>query len=140
MSGITTLEAVLGALEAVLGAALPGAEVLRNADRPERVPAGGLAILNDGQQVGAEAMFSPLSYQITHRAELVLAAGAEAGRAAMLRQVADAIAADRTLGGLVMWAEPQAPNFDLGEWEGAAAARAAELELEVWFLAADMVA
>jgi len=47
-----------------------------------------------------------------------------------------AIAADRTLGGAVDWAQPGAPEFEDVEFEGAAAARAASVPVTLFFTVA----
>jgi hypothetical protein len=47
--------------------------------------------------------------------------------------ISDAIVADRTLGGVVEWAQPQSPSFDDLDFEGAASVRAASVPVELWF-------
>lgn len=135
---MTTLEAILAALAVKLELALAPAEWRRNADRPEEIPAGGLAILRDGSQVEAEAMFSPLSYVIAHDAELFLGGADEAERDALISAAVLALEADRTLGGLVSWLEPQAPERDIAEAEGADAPRTATLAIRVHYTAASL--
>lgn len=129
---MTTLGAILAALEAVLGG-LAGPVVLRNADRPEEVPVGGLVILRDGAHVDDEAMFSPLRYQIRHEAEILIAGADEAERETLIADTVAALIADRTLGGLVQWLEPQAPARDLAELEGAEAPRTATVGVLIHF-------
>ena len=83
-----------------------------------------------------------MAWQIEHRAEVeVTVAGATpAARAALLDSIlvdiAAAVAADRTLGGAVEWAQPGAAGFEDVEFEGAAAARAATVPVSLFFTAA----
>ena len=98
----TQRETILNALLARLST-LP-ATALRGEVLPERVPANGLLILRDGQPGDPDVTLSPLRYHFQHRAELEVILQAVADRdarfAALLGQIASALAADRTLGGL----------------------------------------
>ena len=123
----TTRETVLAALHARLQplAALP----LREEVLPERIPASGLIILRDGQPGEPEVTLSPLRYHYQHRAELEVVVQAPNGRASafdtLITAIGTALEADRTLGGLCDWIEPEAPaSVDL-PIEGAAALKAA---------------
>jgi hypothetical protein len=137
-------ESALAALHARLGAALasrvPPPVVLRGETAPQRLPAGGLVVLRDGETVEETAILSPLAWAIEHRAEIeVTVAGATpAARTALLdallMDIAAAISADRTLGGAVDWAQPGAPSFV--EFEGAAAGRAASLPVTLFYTVA----
>ena len=123
----TTRETVLAALHARL---LPLATlVLRDEVLPERIPASGLIILRDGQPGEPEVTLSPLRYHYQHRAELEAVVQAPNGRASafdtLIAAIGNALDADRTLGGLCDWVEPEAPaSVDL-PIEGAAALKAA---------------
>ena len=123
----TTRETILTALHARL---LPlVALVLRDAVLPERIPPAGLIILRDGQPGEPEVTLSPLRYNYQHRAELEVVVQAGSGRASafddLIASVGTALEADRTLGGLCDWVEPDAPaSVDL-PIEGAAALKAA---------------
>ena len=123
----TTRELVLTALLARL---LPvAAIVLRDDVLPERIPAAGLFILRDGQPGEPDVTLSPLRYHYQHRAELEVVVQAPNGRAsafdALIAAIGTALEADRTLGGLCDWVEPEAPaSVDLPV-EGAAALKAA---------------
>ena len=64
----TPRETILAALHARLSA-LP-ATALRGEVLPERVPAGGLLILRDGEPGEPEVTLSPLRYHYQHRAEI----------------------------------------------------------------------
>lgn len=123
----TTRETVLAALHARLQSL--AALVLRDEVLPERIPAAGLIILRDGQPGEPEVTLSPVRYHYQHRAELEVVIQAGIGRASafdtMIAAIGTALEADRTLGGLCDWVEPEAPaSVDL-PIEGAAALRAA---------------
>lgn len=137
---MTTLEGILVMLEAVLANAIAPATIIRNAERPAEVPAEGLVILRDGSVVEAEALLSPLQYLITHDAELWIATEAQATRDAILQGVVEACASDRTLGDLVMWLEPQAPERDVAEAEGANAPGVVMVPLRFIYQAGSMAA
>ena len=85
--------------------------------------------LRDGQPGEPEVTMSPLLYHFHHRAELEVIVQAGTGRASafddLTAAIAAALEADRTLGGLCDWVEPDAPaSVDL-PIEGAAALKAA---------------
>jgi hypothetical protein len=112
----TTMETVLAALAARIAANLPpGAAFARNGTLPTRIPAAGVAILRDGDPGEPEAWLSPPGFYYEHRAELDLivdrptAAARDAAFDALKAAVGAALAADRTLGGAVDWAQPEAP-------------------------------
>jgi hypothetical protein len=123
----TTRETILAALHARLQ---PLASlILRDEVLPERIPAAGLIILRDGQPGEPEVTLSPLRYHYQHRAELEVVVQAGTGRDALfdalIAAIGTALEADRTLGGLCDWVEPEAPaSVDL-PIEGAAALKAA---------------
>jgi hypothetical protein len=123
----TIRETVLAALHARL---LPlAALVLRDDVLPERIPPAGLIILREGQPGEPEVTLSPLRYHYHHRAELEVVVQAGTGRASafdsLIASIGTALEADRTLGGLCDWVEPEAPaSVDLPV-EGAAALKAA---------------
>lgn len=115
----TTMEAALAALATVLAGAV-SAEVIRNATRPEDVPAAGLVVLRDGAQQESEATFSPLRYHIDHGAEVVVHAQDEATRSTLLAALAAALIADRTLGGAVEYLDIGVAGLDDADFEGSA--------------------
>tara|TARA_R110002096_G_scaffold430156_1_gene643673 strand:- start:121 stop:552 length:432 start_codon:yes stop_codon:yes gene_type:complete len=134
----TILQALLAALQAV-----PGATVLREEVLPERLPAGGLVILRDGDPGAPEVTLSPLAYHYEHRAEIevIVQGKTPAARAAEFDTLVQAIGmelvADRTLGGLCDWTEAQAPQpVDLPV-EGAAALKAAIIPVILTYTTAD---
>ena len=123
----TTRETVLAALHARLQ--LLAAFVLRDEVLPERISATGLIILRDGQPGDPEVTLSPLHYHYQHRAELEVVVQAGAGRASafdnLIVSIGTTLEADRTLGGLCDWVEPEAPGSVDLPIEGAAALKAA---------------
>jgi hypothetical protein len=123
----TTRETVLAALHARLQPL--AALTLRDEVLPERIPAAGLIILRDGQPGEPEVTLSPLRYHYQHRAELEVVVQAGIGRAStfddLIAAIGTVLEADRTLGGLCDWVEPEAPaSVDLPV-EGTAALKAA---------------
>jgi hypothetical protein len=128
----TIRETAITALVAVVQR-LPGITALRNAAWPERVPPGGLVVVGDGETVEEEAMLSPLAYGIVHRADLEVFAADEVLRDAIIAALAAAVAADRTLGGAVEWAEVGSPDFDTVAPEGSAAVAAATVGVRLMF-------
>ena len=123
----TTRESILAALHARLQPL--AAPVLRDEVLPERIPVAGLIILRDGQPGVPEATLSPLRYHYQHQAELEIVVQASMSRASafddLIAAIGAALEADRTLGGLCDWVEPEAPaSVDLPV-EGAAALKAA---------------
>ena len=128
----STREQVLDAVRALVAAALPAAEVKRNLDKPERISPGGLVIIRDGDPGEADVLLSPLSYTYSHRVVLELAAYASVTQTreqvldAMLAAIGAAVMANRTLGGLCMFLDTEAPSSDNLETAGAASAQWAE--------------
>jgi hypothetical protein len=122
-------EEVLNAVKALIAAALPGAKVERNAAKPERIPAGGLVIVRDGDPGDPEVTLSPLTYIYTHRipVEIAVLAAAPLTREqtldAALVAIGEAVEADRTVGGLCDFLEPEAPSTDDLEATGTVAGR-----------------
>ena len=133
----TTRETVLAALHARLQPL--AALTLRDEVLPERVPAAGLIILRDGQPGEPEVTLSPLRYHYQHRAELEVVVQAPDGRAStfdtLIVAIGAAIEADRTLGGLCDWVEPEPPaSVDL-PIDGAAALKAAVITVVLHYTA-----
>jgi hypothetical protein len=123
----TLRETILAALYARLQPL--AALVLRDEVLPERIPPSGLIILRDGQPGEPDVTLSPLRYHYQHRAELEVVIQAGTGRASdydtLIATIGMALEADRTLGGICDWVEPEAPaSVDL-PIEGAAALKAA---------------
>ena len=124
----TTRETILTALADLLST-IPHVPVLRGEVLPERVPPAGLMILRDGNPGEPGVTLSPLMYHYQHRAELEVIVQSTAQRDslfdALTAQIGAVIAADRSLGGLCDWVEPEAPEpVDLPV-EGGASLKAA---------------
>jgi hypothetical protein len=135
----TPRETILAALHTRLSA-LP-ATALRGEVLPERVPAEGLMILRDGSPGEPGVTLSPLAYHYQHRAELevIVQSGTERDSLfdALTAQIGAVIAADRTLGGLCDWVEPEAPEpVDLPV-EGGASLKAAIIPVVLHYSTAD---
>ncbi len=128
------LTALHGALQTFPAPTLRG-EVL-----PERVPAGGLLILRDGEPGEPEVTLSPLRYHYQHRAEIeavVQGADRDAAFDALCASIGAALAADRTLGGICDWVEAEAPRAVDLPIEGAAALKAATVTVVLHYTTAD---
>jgi hypothetical protein len=140
---VSIREAAIAALHATIATALasrsPAPQVLRGETVPQRLPSGGLVVVQDGETAEETAILSPLRWQVRHVAEVVVAApGATPDDRAqlldeLLVDIADAIVADRTFGGAVEWAQPESPSFDDLEFDGAASVRAASVPVSLWF-------
>ena len=131
----TTRETILAALHARLQPL--AALVLRDEVLPERIPTSGLIILRDGQPGEPEVTLSPLRYHFQHRAELEVVVQTGTGRASafdiLIAAIGTAMEADRTLGGLCDWVDPEAPaSIDLPV-EGAAALKAAVITINLHY-------
>ena len=131
-------ETILQALHTTLQT-IPGT-ILRGETFPERVPAGGLVILRDGEPGEPEVTLSPLAYHYEHRAELevvVQDADRDAAFDTLASDIGAALAADRTLGGLCNWVEAEAPRpVDLPV-EGGQALKAAVILVVLHYSTAD---
>ena len=140
-------EAAIAALHDALQAAVaemdPAPTLLRNETVPQRLPPGGVLVLQDGETEEATAMLSPLAYALRHRAELEVTVGGTdeseriARLEAILAGISAALIADRTLGGAVEWSEPGPPLIEPVPVEGAAGLKSALLPITLWFTAPD---
>lgn len=134
----TPRETILTALHARL-ITLP-VTALRGEVLPERVPAGGLLILRDGEPGEPEVTLSPLTYHYQHRAEIeVVVQGSDRDVAfdTLCTSIGAALAADRTLGGLCDWIEAEAPQpVDLAV-EGAASLKAGIIPVVLHYVTMD---
>ncbi len=141
----TPRETILSALLTTLQT-IPDATVLRGEVLPERVPAGGLVILRDGEPGEPEVTLSPLQYHWRHRAEVeVIVQGKtpavrDTAFDALAAAIGTALAGDRTLGGLCDWVEPEAPQpVDLPV-EGAPALKSAMIAVTLIYTTSDPLA
>ena len=114
-------ESAIGALFAVLGQlslGTSGTTVKRNAALPERVADHAMAILRDGEMGEPEVSLSPLTYHWQHQVTIELfvadpdASTRDARMDNLLMELATLIEADRTLAGVVEYAEIGPPKFD----------------------------
>jgi hypothetical protein len=114
-------ENAIGALFAVLGElslGMSGTTVKRNVALPERVGDHAMAILRDGEMGEPEVSLSPLTYHWQHQVaiELFVADADTSVRDArmdsLLTELATRIEADRSLGGVIEYAEISSPKFD----------------------------
>lgn len=128
-------EQILQAVLALGAAALPGADVVRNQDKPARIGPGGRLIIRDGDPGEPEVDLSPLAYNYAHRIPLEVAhyeapgVTREEALDDMLTALGAGVEADRTLGGLVDFLETAAPATDDTEVEGARSSRWADAAL-----------
>ncbi|RMF07694.1 MAG: acyl-CoA transferase [Alphaproteobacteria bacterium] len=141
----TTRETILTALFGVLQG-VPGAKVLRGDVLPERVPSGGLVILRDGDPGEPDVTLSPLAYHWQHTAEVeVIVQGKtstdrDSAFDTLAAGIGAALAADRTLGGLCDWTEPEAPQPADLPIEGAQALKAAVIAVTLHYTTSDPLA
>ena len=111
-------ENAIGALFVVLGQLSLGTMVKRNAALPERIADHAMAILRDGEMGEPEVSLSPLTYHWQHQVAIELfvadpdASTRDARMDGLLTDLATLIEADRTLAGVVEYAEIGPPKFD----------------------------
>jgi hypothetical protein len=111
-------ENALGALFTMLGQLSLGTMVKRNAALPERIVDHAMAILRDGEMGEPEVSLSPLTYHWQHQVAIELfvadpdAAARDARMDGLLMELAALIEADRTLAGVIEYAEIGPPKFD----------------------------
>jgi hypothetical protein len=131
---------ILKALKLRTAVAVPLAEVVGldgEEAAPSRVPAGGRIVIRTGEPGEPEIDLSPLAYNWSHRIPIEFTAAetaeltSEEALDAMLVRFGNAIAADRSLGGLCEWISITAPGSEDIYTEGAAPPRGAELVLTV---------
>ena len=122
------------------------ATVKRNEALPQAVPAAGLVILRDGDPGEPDVTLNPVHLFFSHRAEIEAfvpqpaADGGEALLDALLGDIGAALAADRSLGGLVenlLWS---APEISVLAIEGAAPILCARVIVTLEYLTADPLA
>ena len=130
-------EQVLDALKALLET-VPDAVVQRNSVLPEKVPAGGLIILRDGDPGEPEQAlggFGNAYYQHAVEIEVYLeeadAAVRDAAFDALLGQIGVALEADTTLGGLAFGLTYGRPEPSVEAVAGARAIKSATLTVTV---------
>lgn len=140
----TALVALHAALDLGLGGLSIGVE--RGTAVPTEIMGDGLVILRDGQPGEPEVTMSPLAYHYEHRAEIEVyaqdadAADRAAAFDALLAAVGTIIAADRTLGGAVLWTEAEAPEPQDLPVTGGASIKAATVAVVLHYSTSDPLA
>src|ERR687898_1855580 len=130
-------EQVLGAMKARLET-VPGAVVERNSVLPEKVPAGGLIILRDGDPGEPEQALGGFgSTYCQHAVEIEVyveegdAAARDAAFDGLLQQIGAALKADPTLGGLAFGLTYGRPETSIEAVAGAPAIKSATLSVTI---------
>ena len=135
-------ENAIGALFAVLGELSLGTTVKRNAALPERIADHAMAILRDGEMGEPEVSLSPLTYHWQHQVAIELfvadpdASTRDARMDGLLTELATLIEADRTLAGVVEYAEIGQPKFDELAPEGTSGIKACLLPVVLHYSSA----
>jgi hypothetical protein len=120
--------------------------VKRNEALPQSVPQAGLIILRDGEPGEPDITLNPVQMFYRHQAEIEAfvtpptGGGGEALLDALIEAVADALAADRGLGGLVENLFLGAPTIEPLVIEGAAPILAARVAVVIEYLVSDPLA
>ena len=135
-------ENAIGALFVVLGQLSLGTMVKRNAALPERIADHAMAILRDGEMGEPEVSLSPLTYHWQHQVAIELfvadpdASTRDARMDGLLTDLAILIEADRTLAGVVEYAEIGPPKFDELAPEGTSGIKACLLPVVLHYSSA----
>ena len=135
-------ENAIGALFAVLGQLSLVTMVKRNAALPERIADHAMAILRDGEMGEPEVSLSPLTYHWQHQVAIELfvadpdASTRDARMDGLLTELASLIEADRTLAGVVEYAEIGQPKFDELAPEGTSGIKACLLPVVLHYSSA----
>ncbi|CAK0740411.1 Acyl-CoA transferase [Azospirillaceae bacterium] len=135
-------EAALQALLSVI-TNISGVTVERESAIPEKVPAGGLVVLRDGDPGKPEITLSPVTYHYDHvaRLDVVVQDGKSSARAmaldALLIKIGLALAVDRTLGGTCEWAAWEAPVAEDIPVQGGAPLKAASVAVTLSYSTSD---
>ena len=135
-------ENAIGALFAVLGQLSLGTMVKRNAALPERIADHAMTILRDGEMGEPEVSLSPLTYHWQHQVAIELfvadpdASTRDARMDGLLTELASLIEADRTLAGVVEYAEIGQPKFDELAPEGTSGIKACLLPVVLHYSSA----
>ena len=122
---------VLDAIKALIAATLPNARVVRNRRDGASAWAGGEVLIEDGDPGEPQVDLSPLTFNYERRVHLKFWPPSGGDVAQLMEPVGEAFEANRTLGGLVDWVQPEAPDRDPVDIFGAAAVNAAEADLIV---------
>ena len=135
-------ENAIGALFAVLGQLSLGTVVKRNAALPERIADHAMTILRDGEMGEPEVSLSPLTYHWQHQVAIELfvadpdTSTRDSRMDGLLTELAFLIEADRTLAGVVEYAEIGQPKFDELAPEGTSGIKACLLPVVLHYSSA----
>ena len=135
-------ENAIGAVFAVLGQLSLVTMVKRNAALPERIADHAMAILRDGEMGEPEVSLSPLTYHWQHQVAIELfvadpdASTRDARMDGLLTELATLIETDRTLAGVVEYAEIGQPKFDELAPEGTSGIKACLLPVVLHYSSA----
>lgn len=135
-------ENAIGALFAVLGRLSLGTTVKRNAALPERIADHAMAILRDGEMGEPEVSLSPLTYHWQHQVAIELfvadpdTSTRDSRMDGLLTELATLIETDRTLAGVVEYAEIGQPKFDELAPEGTSGIKACLLPVVLHYSSA----
>jgi hypothetical protein len=135
-------ENAIGALFSILGQLSLGTMVKRNAALPERIADHAMTILRDGEMGEPEVSLSPLTYHWQHQVAIELfvadpdAAARDSRMDGLLTELATLIEADRTLDGVVEYAEIGQPKFDELAPEGTSGIKACLLPVVLHYSSA----
>ena len=135
-------ENAIGALFAVLGQLSLGTTVKRNAALPERIADHVMAILRNGEMGEPEVSLSPLTYHWQHQVAIELfvadpdASTRDSRMDGLLTELASLIEANRTLAGVVEYAEIGQPKFDELAPEGTSGIKACLLPVVLHYSSA----
>jgi hypothetical protein len=135
------LAALFGRLQTI-----PLAMVRRNEALPLAVPSAGLIIVRDGDPGEPDITLNPVTLFYRHQAEVeafvtpLVGGGGEVLLDTLTEALADALAADRSLGGLVENMGLGAPTIETLIIEGAAPILAARVPVVIEYLVSDPLA
>ena len=135
-------ENAIGAVFAVLGQLSLVTMVKRNAALPERIADHAMAILRDGEMGEPEVSLSPLTYHWQHQVAIELfvadpdTSTRDSRMDGLLTELAFLIEADRTLAGVVEYAEIGQPKFDELAPEGTSGIKACLLPVVLHYSSA----
>ncbi|MFO0110778.1 MAG: acyl-CoA transferase [Alphaproteobacteria bacterium] len=114
--------------------------MLHNTEKPLKIPmSGAVIILRDGGSNDPEILLSPLTYIYEHRANLEImidnayAQSQQTSLDDLLMVIGNLIENNRSINGLAEWIEAEAPEFQQEAIEGAAAMRAATVNVLMRF-------
>ncbi len=122
---------------------IPTGAVRRNQALPEKIPAGGLVILRDGDLGEPDVTLNPRTEFYSHRAEIEAfvtqpaGGGGEPALDALLAEIGIALATDRSLGGLAENLFWSAPEISVLTIEGAAPILTARIIVIIEYLVSD---